>query len=108
MYHLRLKGGHYQMGVKRGKIFQKCGPDSAAVFQGQYCARSRWPAFGFDTDGRIGIGIGRRIAQQVIKYARKLIRICRHKNIRLDLRFAAQATLQKDGEKFIRHLKEHA
>lgn len=23
MYHLRLKGGHYQMGVKRGKIFQK-------------------------------------------------------------------------------------
>ena len=24
MYHLRLKGGHYQMGVKRGKIFQKC------------------------------------------------------------------------------------
>jgi predicted choloylglycine hydrolase len=24
MYHLRLKGDHYQMGVKRGKIFQKC------------------------------------------------------------------------------------
>ena len=24
MYHLRLKGGHYEMGVKRGKIFQKC------------------------------------------------------------------------------------
>lgn len=24
MYHLRLKGEHYQMGVKRGKIFQKC------------------------------------------------------------------------------------
>lgn len=23
MYHLRLKGDHYQMGVKRGKIFQK-------------------------------------------------------------------------------------
>ena len=23
MYHLRLKGGHYQMGVKRGTIFQK-------------------------------------------------------------------------------------
>lgn len=23
MYHLRLKGGHYQMGVKRGLIFQK-------------------------------------------------------------------------------------
>ena len=23
MYHLRLKGEHYQMGVKRGKIFQK-------------------------------------------------------------------------------------
>lgn len=22
MYHLRLKGSHYQMGVKRGKIFQ--------------------------------------------------------------------------------------
>lgn len=25
MYHLRLKGGHYQMGQKRGKIFQKAG-----------------------------------------------------------------------------------
>lgn len=25
MYHLRLKGGHYQMGVKRGNIFQKSG-----------------------------------------------------------------------------------
>lgn len=24
MYHLRLKGDHYQIGVKRGKIFQKC------------------------------------------------------------------------------------
>lgn len=24
MYHLRLKGNHYQMGVKRGRIFQKC------------------------------------------------------------------------------------
>ena len=24
MYHLRLKGGHYEMGVKRGKIFKKC------------------------------------------------------------------------------------
>ena len=23
MYHLRLKGEHYQMGVKRGTIFQK-------------------------------------------------------------------------------------
>ena len=23
MYHLRLKGEHYQMGVKRGLIFQK-------------------------------------------------------------------------------------
>lgn len=23
MYHLRLKGNHYQMGVKRGTIFQK-------------------------------------------------------------------------------------
>lgn len=23
VYHLRLKGDHYQMGVKRGKIFQK-------------------------------------------------------------------------------------
>lgn len=23
MYHLRLKGDHYQMGVKRGTIFQK-------------------------------------------------------------------------------------
>lgn len=25
MYHLRLSGSHYQMGVKRGKIFQKAG-----------------------------------------------------------------------------------
>ncbi len=25
MYHLRLKGNHYQMGVKRGAIFQKAG-----------------------------------------------------------------------------------
>ena len=25
MYHLRLKGAHYQMGVRRGRIFQKCG-----------------------------------------------------------------------------------
>ena len=24
MYHLRLKGNHYEMGVKRGKIFKKC------------------------------------------------------------------------------------
>lgn len=24
MYHLRLKGGHYQMGVRRGRIFQQC------------------------------------------------------------------------------------
>ena len=24
MYHLRLKGDHYAMGVKRGKIFNKC------------------------------------------------------------------------------------
>ena len=24
MYHLRLKGSHYEMGVKRGKIFKKC------------------------------------------------------------------------------------
>ncbi len=24
MYHLRLKGTHYEMGVKRGKIFKKC------------------------------------------------------------------------------------
>lgn len=24
MYHLRLKGDHYEMGVKRGRIFQKC------------------------------------------------------------------------------------
>ncbi len=23
MYHLRLKGDHYEMGVKRGKIFKK-------------------------------------------------------------------------------------
>ena len=23
MYHLRLKGGHYEMGVKRGKIFNR-------------------------------------------------------------------------------------
>lgn len=25
MYHLRLKGKHYNMGIKRGKIFKKCG-----------------------------------------------------------------------------------
>lgn len=25
MYHLRLKGDHYQMGIKRGKIFLRCG-----------------------------------------------------------------------------------
>lgn len=25
MYHLRLKGTHYQMGVKRGNIFNRCG-----------------------------------------------------------------------------------
>ena len=25
MYHLRLKGDHYEMGVKRGNIFNKCG-----------------------------------------------------------------------------------
>lgn len=25
MYHLRLKGNHYDIGVKRGKIFNKCG-----------------------------------------------------------------------------------
>jgi predicted choloylglycine hydrolase len=25
MYHLRLKGDHYEMGVKRGTIFKKCG-----------------------------------------------------------------------------------
>ena len=24
MYHLRLKGDHYEIGVKRGKIFNKC------------------------------------------------------------------------------------
>lgn len=24
MYHLRLKGGHYEMGMKRGKLFNKC------------------------------------------------------------------------------------
>lgn len=24
MYHLRLKGGHYEMGVKRGKVFKRC------------------------------------------------------------------------------------
>lgn len=24
MYHLRLKGKHYEMGIKRGKIFKKC------------------------------------------------------------------------------------
>lgn len=24
MHHLRLKGGHYEMGVKRGRIFQRC------------------------------------------------------------------------------------
>ena len=23
MYHMRMKGDHYQMGVKRGRIFQK-------------------------------------------------------------------------------------
>lgn len=25
MYHLRLKGSHYEMGAKRGNIFKKCG-----------------------------------------------------------------------------------
>lgn len=25
MYHLRFKGSHYEMGVKRGNIFNKCG-----------------------------------------------------------------------------------
>ena len=25
MYHLRLKGMHYEMGVKRGKLFQRSG-----------------------------------------------------------------------------------
>ena len=25
MYHLRLKGDHYEMGVKRGKLFEKNG-----------------------------------------------------------------------------------
>ena len=24
MYHLRFKGNHYDIGVKRGKIFKKC------------------------------------------------------------------------------------
>ncbi len=39
MYHLRLKGKHYEMGVKRGKIFNKCGitfPLNLDDFQRQY------------------------------------------------------------------------
>ncbi len=39
MYHLRLKGSHYEMGVKRGKIFNKCGitfPLNLDDFQRQY------------------------------------------------------------------------
>jgi hypothetical protein len=24
MYHLRLKGSHYEMGMKRGKIIKRC------------------------------------------------------------------------------------
>lgn len=24
MYHLRLRGSHYEMGVKRGKVFNRC------------------------------------------------------------------------------------
>ncbi len=39
MYHLRLKGSHYEMGVKRGKIFNKCNitfPLSLDDFQRKY------------------------------------------------------------------------
>ncbi len=39
MYHLRLKGNHYEMGVKRGKIFNKCGmtfPLNLDNFQKRY------------------------------------------------------------------------
>lgn len=39
MYHLRLKGNHYEMGVKRGKIFNKCGitfPLNLDDFQKRY------------------------------------------------------------------------
>ncbi len=39
MYHLRLAGTHYVMGVKRGKLFQKCGitfPLHLDGFQKQY------------------------------------------------------------------------
>lgn len=43
MYHLRLKGGHYQMGVKQGKIFQKSNitfPLHLDKFQLEYGKRS--------------------------------------------------------------------
>lgn len=43
MYHLRLKGDHYQMGVKRGKIFQKGNiifPLQLDEFQLEYGRRS--------------------------------------------------------------------
>lgn len=32
MHHLRLKGGHYEMGVKRGRIFQRCNIFFSASF----------------------------------------------------------------------------
>lgn len=43
MYHLRLKGSHYQMGVKRGTVFQKSGisfPLHLDKFQLQHGAES--------------------------------------------------------------------
>lgn len=43
MYHLRLKGGHYEMGVKRGRIFKKGGiffPLKLDSFQLEHGARS--------------------------------------------------------------------
>ena len=39
MYHLRIKGNQYEMGVKRGKIFNKCGitfPLNLDDFQKRY------------------------------------------------------------------------
>ena len=44
MYHLRLKGSHYEMGVKRGKIFQRSGivfPLHLDEFQLEYGRRVR-------------------------------------------------------------------
>ena len=43
MYHLRLKGSHYEMGVKRGKIFQRSGivfPLHLDEFQLEYGRKS--------------------------------------------------------------------